>query len=475
MKLAYYLWMALERFGANAISFLGNICLSYFVVPSQYGIVAALAIFTNLIYVLVDCGLSDGLVRYKNATDKDFNTMFWFNTLTGVTLCLIFNIIAPYVASYLDEPETENVLRLFGFGAILSALSISQATRMRYELRFKTMSLINLAATASMASVAILMGVAGLGYWAVAMLTFGYSFFLLFYLVVFTKWHLRVEFSMSTFKDLWKFGANLMLTVITTQIAQNIYSLILGKISVAKAGYFVQAQKLENTPLKSLESTITYTSYVMIAKEADENSKNREILKVYSILVLLLASAVGLAFSLSGQLIDLIFPDKWLPVIPYFRLMLILGFFQAMSRFQQNFYKIYGKTGIIRNIVFIENVALVLMVLTLFYVSVDVFEIILAAIALTAVMNVVSLYVGVKIAKTTFGQFIGRLLGSLTIAGVSAAVTFYAASLIGSTIVAVSAGIVLYVTLSVILCRVVMRSSYVAIKAWLLSKFKNRN
>ena len=131
-KLQYYLWMALERFGANGISFLSNICLSYFVMPKEYGVVASLAIFTNIIFVLLDCGMSDGIMRYKNATDEDFNTLFWFNTFMGVMLCVTYNILAPFVADYLGIPETEGVMRLMGFGAILSAMTISQATKQRY-------------------------------------------------------------------------------------------------------------------------------------------------------------------------------------------------------------------------------------------------------------------------------------------------------------------------------------------------------
>ena len=326
MNLKYYLWMALERFGANGISFLSNICLSYFVVPEEYGIVASLAVFTNIIFVLLDCGMSDGIMRYKDATDKDFNTLFWFNTFMGVMLCVTYNILAPFVADYLNIPETEGVMRLLGFGAILSAMTISQATKQRYTLNFKKMSLINLATVASMAATCIIMGWFGCGYWAVAMLTFGFSFYMLLYLFVFTKWRVRFEFSMKTFRDLWRFGVNLLFTVLTTQVAQNLYSFMLGKFSPAQSGYFVQGQKLENAPMKSMESTITYTSFVMITKEHDEEKRRKEFVKVYGAIAVIMFSFMGLAFSLCEPLIDLIFPEKCTPVVIYFRFLVLLGF-----------------------------------------------------------------------------------------------------------------------------------------------------
>lgn len=459
-KLQYYLWMSLERFGANGISFLSNICLSYFVVPEEYGVVASLAIFTNIIFVLLDCGMSDGIMRYKNATDKDFNTLFWFNTFMGVLLCIAYNILAPFVADYLGIPESEGVMRLLGFGAILSAMTISQATKLRYVLRFKRMSLINLLAVASMTTTCIIMGWMGCGYWAVAMLTFGFSFYSLLYLFIFTKWSLRFEFSMETFKNLWRFGVNLLFTVLTTQVAQNLYSFMLGKFSPAQSGYFVQGQKLENAPMRSMESTITYTSFVMITKEHDEEKRRKEFVKVYGSIAVIMFSFMGLAFSLCEPLIDLIFPAKWVPVVPYFRLLVVLGFFQAMSRFQQNFYKVYDRTKVLAKLVLCENVLLIVSCVALFAMSVDIFAIIYLTIGITMLMNLISLYVGARIASIRYSEFVNLLIRAI-IVGLSAIVpTYLLVESLDSNILAIISGVMTFVVISFAMGMMLMRSYF---------------
>lgn len=459
-KLQYYLWMALERFGANGISFLSNICLSYFVMPKEYGVVASLAIFTNIIFVLLDCGMSDGIMRYKNATDKDFNTLFWFNTFMGVMLCVAYNILAPFVADYLGIPETEGVMRLMGFGAILSAMTISQATKQRYTLNFKKMSLINLATVASMATTCIIMGWLGCGYWAVAMLTFGFSFYMLLYLFIFTKWNIKFEFSIETFKDLWRFGVNLLFTVLTTQVAQNLYSFMLGKFSPTQSSFFVQGQKLENAPMRSMESTITYTSFVMIAKETEEEKRRSELVKVYGMIAVIMFCFMGVAFVLSEPLIALIFPVKWLPVVPYFRLLVVLGFFQAMSRFQQNFYKIYNRTRTLAKLVLCENMLLIVSCLILFFLKVDIFEIIYLTICVTMIMNLVSLYIGSRIALIRYREFV-KLLVRAMIVGISAIVpTYFLVEYIDQNIIAVFLGLLLYAVLVIGMGLLLMRNYF---------------
>ncbi len=470
MRLQNYIWMGIERFGANVLSFVGNIVLSYFVAPSEFGIVASLGIFVNLIFVLVDCGLSDGIVRYQKATDKDFNTLFWFNAFTGVMLCLVFNIIAPFIAGYLNIPETENVIRLFGLSAIFSALAISQTTRIRYNLDFRKVSLINLGAVISMLLVSISLAILGAGYWAVAMLTLGFSFFTLLYLIIFTKWHLKFEFSVATFKDLWRFGVNLLLSTVCTQVAQNIYSLILGKMSVATAGLFGQAQKLEQAPMKTLESTITYTSYVTIAKCQDENMRREELLKVYKVIVLILASFTGLAFALCQPAIFCVFPQKWYPVIPYFKILIILGFVQAMNRFLINIYKLYNRTDILRNLVLIENMMVIANAVTMYILGFDIFVIVGGSLIITAIINVVMLYIGGRLSRIKLRSFLKVYLKTFMAIFVVVFAVLFVNSRMESDSLQLLIGIVLFALIMMIYLRIFEQSYWNFIKNKILKR-----
>ena len=56
------LWSLTERFGASAVSLVGNILLAALLTPDDFGLVAMLGIFTSLVYALIDCGMSDALL-----------------------------------------------------------------------------------------------------------------------------------------------------------------------------------------------------------------------------------------------------------------------------------------------------------------------------------------------------------------------------------------------------------------------------
>lgn len=457
------MWTALDRFGANVISLVGNIVLSYFVTQKDFGIVSALSIFTSIVFVFTDCGLSDGIMRYKDAKRKDFNTLFWFNVLMGVVLLLLFNIMAPFMANYFEVPEVEGVMRFFGVGALVGSMLIAQETKLRYNLEFSKLTRVNLLAVFSGVLTGILMGYLGFGYWSIAFVYVGYRFFALVYLMIFTKWEVRFEFSLDTFKDLWRFGVNLMLSVLTSQIAQNIYGFILGKYySMVQTGYFGQAQKLQHSPTYALESTISTTSYALLTKEPDEERLRTSALSMYGVALFVMMSFIGMFFALSFPIIDVLFAERWLPVVPYLRLLLILGMFQALSRFMQMLLKVYNRTRNIRNIVIAENLMIIFSVYILY--PYGVLAMLIGSILVSMVMlNIYALFVS-KVSQIKYFKLIKMLVGNAIMMSIPCVVVFYIVSMIDSSVVSLFVGVLLYVVLLLIGCKLCKPIYYEYIK-----------
>ena len=457
------MWTALDRFGANVISLVGNIVLSYFVTQKDFGIVSALSIFTSIVFVFTDCGLSDGIMRYKDAKRKDFNTLFWFNVLMGVVLLLLFNVMAPVMANYFEVPEIEGVMRFFGVGALVGSMLIAQETKLRYNLEFSKLTRVNLLAVFSGVLSGILMGYLGFGYWSIAFVYVGYRFFALVYLMIFTKWEVRFEFSLDTFKDLWRFGVNLMLSVLTSQIAQNIYGFILGKYySMVQTGYFGQAQKLQHSPTYALESTISTTSYALLTKEPDEERLRTSALSMYGVALFVMMSFIGMFFALSFSIIDVLFAERWLPVVPYLRLLLILGMFQALIRFMQMLLKVYNRTRNIRNIVIVENLMIIFSVYILY--PYGVLAMLIGSILVSMVMlNIYALFVS-RVSQIKYFKLIKMLVGNAIMMSIPCVVVFYLVSMIDSSVVSLFVGVLLYVVLLLIGCKLCKPIYYEYIK-----------
>ena len=86
-KVIYYIWTFIERFGTNIISLCGNILLSYLLLPEDFGLVATISVFTVMISIFVDCGMT--------------------------SMCLLVALFAPYTAlSAVGLPISSAILNL---------------------------------------------------------------------------------------------------------------------------------------------------------------------------------------------------------------------------------------------------------------------------------------------------------------------------------------------------------------------------
>ena len=72
-------WRLGERLGTQGVGFLVALVLARLLGPDAYGTLALLTIFIAISNVFVDCGFGTALVRKKDATDQDFNSVFYLS------------------------------------------------------------------------------------------------------------------------------------------------------------------------------------------------------------------------------------------------------------------------------------------------------------------------------------------------------------------------------------------------------------
>ncbi len=460
MKLVYFIWSMVERFGANAVSLAGNILLSYLLLPADFGMVTMLSVFTALVFVFIDCGMGDGLLRMKEPTRKDFNTVFFFNLTVGVFICLLYIILAPWVAQFFGYHELREVMMALGLGAVFSGLTITQITKLRSRLQFRRLAGLNVAAVSLALLVALAMALWGYGYWALVELQVGFPGFYFLLLLLFSKWEVRLEFDVARFKELWLFGVNLLVSTIFVQLAQNVFTFLLGKFySPVQAGYMGQAQKLQQTPTNSLEMSISSTSFVLIAKSETQEQKRTRILNMFGVMTFVNALFCVLLFSLSYPIIDFVFPEKWLPVVPYFRMLLCWGLVYPVCSFMLIIFKTYGKTDLIRNITIAEKSAIVLAAYLLYPYGV------ITMLASAIVVNLCSLGAYMWFAsrltslpyKTFWTLYLRNMLPLLIIGALTWAAS---TALLPHSLVALIVGVVLYFALTLLVCRYGFKDYY---------------
>lgn len=132
------IWSALERFSLQGVQFLINIVMARLLLPSDYGLIAMLAIFLQISQAFVDSGFTNALIQRKDRNEVDFSTVFYFNIVIAVVFYLILFVAAPWIADFYHMPALVAVTRVIALNLIISALSAVHKTKLTIAIDFKT-------------------------------------------------------------------------------------------------------------------------------------------------------------------------------------------------------------------------------------------------------------------------------------------------------------------------------------------------
>ena len=104
-------WGMLNNGTMQVLNLIIGIFLGRLLTPADYGIVGVLAIFSAIAGDLQSAGFTQALINIKKPTDRDYNSVFWFNVLVSVVMYAILFLAAPLIALFFHQPVLTNVSR----------------------------------------------------------------------------------------------------------------------------------------------------------------------------------------------------------------------------------------------------------------------------------------------------------------------------------------------------------------------------
>lgn len=391
------------------MTFGGNILMANLLDPSEFGLLAMVAVFTAIAQNISGCGMCDGLIHKEHPTARDYSTVFTVNLVLGMFFSTLFLCGAGAIARFFGHVELRGIMIAIGICFFFQAMCMVQETKMRKDMSFKKLAIVRLSATASSLTLGIILVLNGYTYWGLVSTQIFLSVFLWFYYILISRWLPRIAFYRDSFREMFGYGIHLMLAYICNQFAKNINTSVLGKFApAASAGIYSQAQKLEDTPFGLTEAIFNWPFFSVLSNIGDAAEKIKAAVRMHAAILFVNVSAACLLFFIATAVFNTLYGSKWDEAIPVFRLLLVFGLAQSMKNYYQTVFKVYGRTKLIRNLTFAE---VALQVALLFWA----YDKGVMAIALSQVVPAL-LAVGVHIAvyrvcvRQTFGEYIKGVL-----------------------------------------------------------------
>lgn len=326
-------WAMVDKLGTMGIQFVVNIVLARLLMPADFGSIGMLAIFISVSQTLVDGGFGSALIQKKEPTQEDYSTIFYWNLFFSIGLYGILFLSAPYIATFFKLPILCDVLRVLGLILIVNALVIVQNNRLRKQLAFKTIALINVSSHLIAAVIAIGLAYKGFGVWSLVAMQLLYGGFQNCMLWGIVRWHPTLQFSLGALKRLFSFGSYLLASNLLQEICRNLQGIIIGrKFSAAQMGYYAQARKLDDVCCYALPNVLVQVLFPVYSQFQNDKQQLQKLLGLsVRVISYFIFPLVLLLVLLAEPLILFLYGDKWIPAIPYFQVLCFGGLFICLQ------------------------------------------------------------------------------------------------------------------------------------------------
>ncbi len=392
-------WNAIDKFSAMGLEFVIGIILARLLTPEEFGLIGMIAVFIAISQMFINSGFSQALIRKEDCTQTDYATTFFFNLGVGGLFFLVLFFSAPLVSAFFGEPQLTALLQVLAISLIISSLTIIQRTILIKRIDFKLQTKISLIATILSGGIAILMAVKGFGVWSLVGKTLSREGINSFFLWLWNRWKPTLEFSKKSFRELFGFGSNLLLSGLIGTIFNNIYYIVIGKyFSAQTLGFYTRAELFKNLSSNNIENILTGVGYPALAKVQDDpvllKRGFQKLLTSAAFIIFILMFGLG---ATSESLIIALIGEQWRPSILYLQLLCFFGMVVPLNSININALNVLGRSDLYLKLQFIFQICTI--------------PVIIVGVIYGIVPMILAMIINGLIAFYLFGRVAGRHIG----------------------------------------------------------------
>ena len=326
-------WGGVSNGIQQLLNLLFGIFLARLLTPADYGMVGMLTIFSALASILQEGGFISALTNRKKTEHKDYNAVFWFSLLMGISLYTLLYFTAPLIADFYEQPELTVLARLSFIGFLISSTNVAPRAYLFKHLKTKENAIISFLSLTLSGIVGITLAANGFAYWGIAIQSIAYTLSTTIFSYYFAGWYPSWKVDFTPIKEMIGYSSKLIVTHTFHIINANLFSVLLGKFYTEKeVGYFNQANKWNTMGYTTINGMITSVAQPVFASISEDKGYQLKALRKMLRFTAIVSFPAMFGLSLTApELITLAITDKWLPSAQIMQILCIGGAFLPIS------------------------------------------------------------------------------------------------------------------------------------------------
>ena len=297
--------------------------LARIVPPADFGLVAMATAVTGLFGLLKDVGLGGAAVQREHVSEEELSTLFWINVALGTVLAVACAASAPFLSAFYKDSRLFWITIALGVGFFFTGTLTQHRARLVRDLRFASLTIIETGALVLSIVIAVGMGIAGFGYWALVVMTVSVPALTTIGLFVATRWIPRRPAFTSGVREMLRYGGTVTVNTIVVYLAYNLDKVLLGRFAGAEAlGFYSRAYQLVMLPMENLNSTIGGVAFPALCRVQSDAARLRNyFLKGYKLFLSVILPIMAACALFAEDIVKVFLGPRWTDSIEVFRLL----------------------------------------------------------------------------------------------------------------------------------------------------------
>lgn len=342
-------WAIIQKCTLQPLMFIYGMVLAHLISAEEMGILALTGIFFALANSLKEAGMGRAIIRKQNRTDTDLCTVFWFNIVTNIILCVAFWVAAPFIAAYFNQPPLTLLTRISAIMMLLNATTSVHSALFSAERNFKTPAIISLVSTLPTIPIALTLAYYGWSYWSVVYAGVVSGLLTLVLIWCYSPWKPKFKFSWVSFHEFFSFGFKLSLSGFVYSLYQESRKLVIGKFyTPAQLAFYSRGNQLCSMPISLLQAPLDNIIYPILSTIQDDNARLDKVYRQYMRLCVCPIMWIMLTLSFNAEsIVHLLYGTNWLQCVPYAQMLCIGYSFGTVIRVNHNYLMVKGRSDLL--------------------------------------------------------------------------------------------------------------------------------
>ena len=312
------MWVLSGSLSGRVVEFIFGVVLARLLLPSDFGLLVTVQIFTGVLGFVAGGGMGEALVQAKNIQHKDYAVVFTLQLAIGLLIYCFLFFLSPFIAEWFHEEIYVDLLRVTAITFILSPLARIPNAKLRREMRFKPVAIVQVCSILLSGVTSITLASFGMGPWSLILGGLAGTLSSIVLLLLITRWAPSIRFNRESARRLASFGfrftANDLIAYARTRTANLLISHNLGSTQV---GLFNKAESLAQIPLLLISGSAYQTVFRTLSSLQDNHDKSTYLFlrSITLVTFYTLPFLIGFLW-LADPFITIVYGEKWSPAAP---------------------------------------------------------------------------------------------------------------------------------------------------------------